>query len=195
MNTEEKGVVFQILCKSLVSTVSVEKEEFALRMKMFSRLSTRWRTPTAPTGILTVSIDNPTARTQPEWVSAQKPWRRNTSVDMKLWNVLNLMTAASGLWFICRPPTAWTLHPPAPSAVPVKMETTEKKIPKGVPLQFDINSVGKPVGGAAVRRTREFVLAAGLTCRLPSVSAANVHDVKWAVPHLKRSTCRHGTEQ
>ncbi|KAM6918170.1 UAP56-interacting factor-like [Xenentodon cancila] len=68
----------------------------------------QWRTPAASTGILTVSIDNPTARTQPE------------------------------------PPTAWTLHPPAPSAAPVKMETAEKKIPKGVPLQFDINSVGKP---------------------------------------------------
>uniref|UniRef100_A0A668RRI7 UAP56-interacting factor n=1 Tax=Oreochromis aureus TaxID=47969 RepID=A0A668RRI7_OREAU len=68
----------------------------------------QWRTSTASSGILTVSIDNPTARTQPE------------------------------------PPTAWTLHPPAASVAPVKMETVEKKIPKGVPLQFDINSVGKP---------------------------------------------------
>ncbi|KAG8013989.1 UAP56-interacting factor [Nibea albiflora] len=43
-----------------------------------------------------------------------------------------------------RPPTAWTLHPPAVPSAPVKVETVEKKIPKGVPLQFDINSVGKP---------------------------------------------------
>ncbi|XP_071346351.1 UAP56-interacting factor-like [Trachinotus anak] len=68
----------------------------------------QWRTSTTSSGILTVSIDNPTARTQPE------------------------------------PPTAWTLHPPATSSAPVKVETVEKKIPKGVPLQFDINSVGKP---------------------------------------------------
>ncbi|XP_070701401.1 UAP56-interacting factor-like isoform X2 [Pempheris klunzingeri] len=68
----------------------------------------QWRTSTTSSGILTVSIDNPTARTQPE------------------------------------PPTAWTLHPPAAASAPVKVETVEKKIPKGVPLQFDINSVGKP---------------------------------------------------
>ncbi|XP_076000655.1 UAP56-interacting factor-like isoform X2 [Genypterus blacodes] len=69
-----------------------------------------WRTSTASDGILTVSIDNPTARTQPE------------------------------------PPSAWTLHPPAasPAPPPPKMDTVEKKPPKGVPLQFDINSVGKP---------------------------------------------------
>lgn len=36
-------------------------------------LSTRWRTSTAGSGILTVSIDNPTARTQPEWVSVSLP--------------------------------------------------------------------------------------------------------------------------
>ncbi|XP_045908460.1 UAP56-interacting factor-like [Micropterus dolomieu] len=68
----------------------------------------QWRTSTTSSGILTVSIDNPTARTQPE------------------------------------PPTAWTLHPTVASSAPVKVETVEKKIPKGVPLQFDINSVGKP---------------------------------------------------
>ncbi|XP_054889039.1 UAP56-interacting factor-like [Poeciliopsis prolifica] len=68
----------------------------------------QWRTPTAGSGILTVSIDNPTARTQPE------------------------------------PPTAWTLHPTPVVLAPVKVETEEKKVPKGVPLQFDINSVGKP---------------------------------------------------
>ncbi|XP_029380226.1 UAP56-interacting factor [Echeneis naucrates] len=68
----------------------------------------QWRTSTTSSGILTVSIDNPTARTQPE------------------------------------PPTAWTLHPLASSSVPVKEETAEKKTPKGVALQFDINSVGKP---------------------------------------------------
>ncbi|XP_075953256.1 UAP56-interacting factor-like [Anarhichas minor] len=68
----------------------------------------QWCTSTASSGILTVSIDNPTAMTQPE------------------------------------PPSAWTLHPPAAIPAPVKMEVVEKKIPKGVPLQFDINSVGKP---------------------------------------------------
>ncbi|XP_056246303.1 UAP56-interacting factor-like isoform X1 [Seriola aureovittata] len=68
----------------------------------------QWRTSTTSSGILTVSIDNPTARTQPE------------------------------------PPTSWTLHPPAASSAPIKVDTAEKKIPKGVPLQFDINSVGKP---------------------------------------------------
>ncbi|KAE8291180.1 UAP56-interacting factor Forty-two-three domain-containing protein 1 [Larimichthys crocea] len=68
----------------------------------------QWRTSTTSSGVLTVSIDNPTARTQPE------------------------------------PPTAWTLHPPVVPSAPVKVETVEKKIPKGVPLQFDINSVGKP---------------------------------------------------
>ncbi|KAJ8011237.1 hypothetical protein DPEC_G00056070 [Dallia pectoralis] len=70
--------------------------------------SRQWRTSTDSNGILTVSIDNPTAMTQPE------------------------------------PASAWSLHPPAPST-PVKMLVEEKKIapPKGVPLQFDINSVGK----------------------------------------------------
>lgn len=68
----------------------------------------QWRTSAASSGILTVSIDNPTARTQPE------------------------------------PPTAWTLHPPAAPSAPAVVEKVEKKIPKGVPLQFDINSVGKP---------------------------------------------------
>nr|XP_040026522.1 UAP56-interacting factor-like isoform X1 [Gasterosteus aculeatus aculeatus] len=68
----------------------------------------QWRSSATSEGILTVSIDNPTARTQPE------------------------------------PPSAWTLHPPAAVPATVKMEVVEKKIPKGVPLQFDINSVGKP---------------------------------------------------
>ncbi|CAL1579929.1 unnamed protein product [Knipowitschia caucasica] len=66
-----------------------------------------WRTNTN-NGLLTVSIDNPSARTQPE------------------------------------PPTAYTLHPPAVSPPQVKVETAERKIPKGVALQFDINSVAKP---------------------------------------------------
>ncbi|KAM4605068.1 UAP56-interacting factor-like isoform 2-T2 [Polymixia lowei] len=78
----------------------------------------QWRTPTNGSGILTVSIDNPTARTQPE------------------------------------PPTAWSLHPPTASAAPVKMEVVEKKPPKGVPLQFDINSVGKPTAMTLNERFR-----------------------------------------
>ncbi|XP_068197104.1 UAP56-interacting factor-like [Antennarius striatus] len=68
----------------------------------------QWRNSSTNSGILTVSIDNPTARTQPE------------------------------------PASAWTLHPPATPPAPIQVDTTEKKIPKGVALQFDINSVGKP---------------------------------------------------
>ncbi|XP_051943616.1 UAP56-interacting factor-like isoform X2 [Hippocampus zosterae] len=67
-----------------------------------------WRTSTSSPGVLTVSIDNPTAMTQPE------------------------------------PPSAWTLHPATAPLAASDVETAEKKIPKGVPLQFDINSVGKP---------------------------------------------------
>ncbi|KAM7401037.1 hypothetical protein PAMA_005302 [Pampus argenteus] len=78
----------------------------------------QWRTSSTNNGILTVSIDNPTARTQPV------------------------------------PPTAWTLHPPAASSASVKVETVEKKIPKGVPLQFDINSVGKPTSMTLNERFR-----------------------------------------
>lgn len=66
-----------------------------------------WRTSTTNSGILTVCIDNPSARTQPE------------------------------------PARAWSLHPQSsPTAVKPEKET-ERKPPKGVPLQFDINSVGK----------------------------------------------------
>ncbi|KAL6489764.1 hypothetical protein MHYP_G00001090 [Metynnis hypsauchen] len=70
-----------------------------------------WRTPLTSSGILTVSIDNPTARTQPE------------------------------------PAHSWSLHPPspapAPATAPPAAEEPERKPPKGVALQFDINSVGK----------------------------------------------------
>ncbi|XP_028833072.1 UAP56-interacting factor-like [Denticeps clupeoides] len=67
-----------------------------------------WRTSTTASGILTVCIDNPSARTQPE------------------------------------PPQAWSLHPPTSVPIPAKTENEpERKPPKGVPLQFDINSVGK----------------------------------------------------
>ncbi|XP_020795241.1 UAP56-interacting factor [Boleophthalmus pectinirostris] len=79
--------------------------------------SRQWRTSTN-NGILTVSIDNPSARTQPE------------------------------------PPTAYTLHPPAVRTAPVKLETVEKKIPKGVALQFDINSVAKPTSMTLNERFR-----------------------------------------
>lgn len=66
-----------------------------------------WRTPQTNTGILTVSIDNPTARTQPE------------------------------------PAHSWSLHPTTPVPPPTPAEEPERKPPKGVALQFDINSVGK----------------------------------------------------
>ncbi|XP_060784393.1 UAP56-interacting factor-like isoform X2 [Neoarius graeffei] len=67
-----------------------------------------WRTPLNSSGILTVSIDNPGARTQPE------------------------------------PAHSWSLHPP--TVIPPSQKTApepERKTPKGVALQFDINSVGK----------------------------------------------------
>ncbi|XP_037131203.1 UAP56-interacting factor-like isoform X3 [Syngnathus acus] len=67
-----------------------------------------WRASTSSTGFLTVSIDNPTAMTQPE------------------------------------PPSAWTLHAMTARLAISNVETSEMKIPKGVPLKFDINSVGKP---------------------------------------------------
>uniref|UniRef100_A0A3B4A2K5 UAP56-interacting factor n=1 Tax=Periophthalmus magnuspinnatus TaxID=409849 RepID=A0A3B4A2K5_9GOBI len=68
--------------------------------------------------LVPLSIDNPSARTQPE------------------------------------PPTAYTLHPPAVRTAPVKLETVEKKIPKGVALQFDINSVAKPTSMTLNERFR-----------------------------------------
>ncbi|TSL47730.1 UAP56-interacting factor [Bagarius yarrelli] len=69
---------------------------------------TRWRAPENSSGILTVSIDNPEARTQPE------------------------------------PAHSWSLHPPTVTLPPHNVAPEmERKIPKGVPLQFDINSVGK----------------------------------------------------
>nr|XP_057922941.1 UAP56-interacting factor-like isoform X2 [Doryrhamphus excisus] len=77
-----------------------------------------WRTSTSSNGMLTVSIDNPTAMTQPE------------------------------------PPSAWTLHPPTAIPAAKNTETLKKKIPKGVPLQFDINSVGKPTSMTLNERFR-----------------------------------------
>ncbi|XP_067310256.1 UAP56-interacting factor-like isoform X2 [Pseudorasbora parva] len=78
-----------------------------------------WRTPTNNSGILTVSIENPTARTQPE------------------------------------PAQSWSLHPvtSTPSLPPPK-EEPERKPPKGVALQFDINSVGKQTGMTLNERFR-----------------------------------------
>ncbi|KAI5103775.1 UAP56-interacting factor-like isoform X5 [Silurus meridionalis] len=68
-----------------------------------------WRTPLNNSGILTVSIDNPGARTQPE------------------------------------PAHSWSLHPPTVTSPTQDTQAPEpeRKTPKGVALQFDINSVGK----------------------------------------------------
>ncbi|KAI5612568.1 hypothetical protein C0J50_4300, partial [Silurus asotus] len=68
-----------------------------------------WRTPLNNSSILTVSIDNPGARTQPE------------------------------------PAHSWSLHPPTvtPPTQDTQAPEPERKTPKGVALQFDINSVGK----------------------------------------------------
>ncbi|XP_006637908.1 UAP56-interacting factor [Lepisosteus oculatus] len=66
-----------------------------------------WRTSTTSGGILTISIDNPTARIPSD------------------------------------PPRTRVLRPPLPPT-PLKQEEPElRKTPKGVALQFDINSVGK----------------------------------------------------
>ncbi|CAL8346323.1 unnamed protein product [Merluccius merluccius] len=78
----------------------------------------QWHNSAKSNGLLTVSIDNPTARTQPQ------------------------------------PPTAWSLHPQPPAPVPIKLEPVEKKTPKGVPLQFDINSVAKPTAMTLNERFR-----------------------------------------
>lgn len=77
-----------------------------------------WRTPTNNSGILTVSIDNPTARTQPE------------------------------------PAQSWSLHPVTPARSSPPREEPERKPPKGVALQFDINSVGKQTGMTLNERFR-----------------------------------------
>lgn len=78
-----------------------------------------WRTPTNNSGILTVSIENPTARTQPE------------------------------------PAQSWSLHPvTSTSSSPPPKEEPERKPPKGVALQFDINSVGKQTGMTLNERFR-----------------------------------------
>ncbi|XP_062848957.1 UAP56-interacting factor-like isoform X2 [Trichomycterus rosablanca] len=79
-----------------------------------------WRTPVSSSGILTVSIDNPSARTQPE------------------------------------PAHSWSLHPPAAAAPPPASTAPEpeRKRPKGVALQFDINSVGKQTTMTLTERFR-----------------------------------------
>ncbi|KAK1162407.1 UAP56-interacting factor-like [Acipenser oxyrinchus oxyrinchus] len=79
----------------------------------------QWRTSTTDGGILTVSIDNPTARTVPPELLTE------VSTDS------------------LQPPRPLDPAPPMPPA-PLKLEDLEeKKVPKGVPLEFDINSVGK----------------------------------------------------
>ncbi|XP_057189113.1 UAP56-interacting factor-like isoform X2 [Triplophysa rosa] len=78
-----------------------------------------WRTSTNNSGILTVSIDNPSARTQPEHAQS--------------WSL--------------RPLTSTRLSPQS-------KEESERKPPKGVALQFDINSVGKQTGMTLNERFR-----------------------------------------
>ncbi|XP_051555839.1 UAP56-interacting factor-like [Myxocyprinus asiaticus] len=84
-----------------------------------TQMTPSWRTTSNNSGILTVSIDNPTARTQPE------------------------------------PAQSWSLHPVTltHSSSPSK-EEPERKPPKGVTLQFDINSVGKQTGMTLNERFR-----------------------------------------
>lgn len=55
------------------------------------------------------------------------------------------MAISTLVYLPLRPARAWSLHPQSsPTAVKAEKET-ERKPPKGVPLQFDINSVGKQV--------------------------------------------------
>ncbi len=116
------------------------------------------------------------------------------------------------VWLPRRPPTAWTLHPPAATSAPVKVETVEKKIPKGVPLQFDINSVGKPVrarclGFCLVKYTgrwglffkckRSKILLNKVCWHVPDafLSTANIDDLERAISHPKGSAHLHITKQ
>ncbi|KAM9790356.1 UAP56-interacting factor-like isoform X2 [Syngnathus typhle] len=91
------------ISSSQVQTLAQELNSHTLNIR-----TRPWRASTSSTGFLTVSIDNPTAITQPE------------------------------------PPSAWTLHAMTARLAISNVETSETKIPKGVPLKFDINSVGKP---------------------------------------------------
>lgn len=95
----------------------------------------------------------------------------------------------------CRPPSAWTLHPAATTPAPAVVEPVEKKVPKGVPLQFDINSVGKPVRTrppmSGPQKGRGGRSAQASIC----VSTANVDDPERAVPHPERQTRRHVTHR
>ncbi|KAA0718857.1 UAP56-interacting factor [Triplophysa tibetana] len=84
-----------------------------------THITQSWRTPTNNSGILTVSIDNPSAQTEPEHAQS---------------------------WSLC-PLTSTRLSPQS-------KEESERKLPKGVTLQFDINSVGKQTGMTLNERFR-----------------------------------------
>ncbi|XP_059358599.1 UAP56-interacting factor-like [Carassius carassius] len=91
--------------------IKVHTQVHKTKSTQLTQRTRSWRTPTNSSGILTVSIDNPTVRTQPE------------------------------------PAQSWSLHPVTP-------EEPERKPPKGVALQFDINSVGKQTGVTLNERFR-----------------------------------------
>ncbi|KAL0200174.1 hypothetical protein M9458_003361, partial [Cirrhinus mrigala] len=48
------------------------------------------------------------------------------------------------------PAQSWSLHPVTPARSAPPQDEPERKPPKGVALQFDINSVGKQVGQITV---------------------------------------------
>lgn len=115
-------------------------------------MNTRWRPPLNSSGILTVSIDNPGARTQPEYVLT--PYEILFSLSLSVnqtsgWSQSKNKAFSVFVVFIVipdRPAHSWSLHPPAVTPPPQNSALEpERKKPKGVPLQFDINSVGKQV--------------------------------------------------
>ncbi|XP_049602582.1 UAP56-interacting factor isoform X3 [Syngnathus scovelli] len=68
-----------------------------------------------------------------------RPWRASTSSTGFLTVSIDNPRAMTQP----EPPSAWTLHAVTACLAISDVETSETKIPKGVPLKFDINSVGK----------------------------------------------------
>ncbi|XP_052405238.1 UAP56-interacting factor-like [Carassius gibelio] len=114
-------------------------------------------TSTNSSGILTVSIDNPTARTQPRRSDKMPhifPIHLFPSCHVSLAGLTfpaccecesgNTEVMMFGL-AAHRPAQSWSLHPVTPARSSPPPEEPKRKPPKRVALQFDINSVGKQV--------------------------------------------------
>lgn len=108
---------------------------------------------------------SPSTTPQP-WLSLSKTSRTWTECDtQEEWDFLDLLA-------LRRPPSAWTLHPAAARLAASDAETAKKKRPKGVPLQFDINSVGKPVSYKVEEPTYDWVTG---------LWEAKIHRMSWHV--------------